>query len=399
MLQRIVDYYKRHKRPILVTGGIISVAYLTSHYAKQKFLQFQDRNAKARAAKENLRRRFDQNQLDAMYSVLALVEVIRDQIETRFNHEELVGRIANLKTRNLADPENPEEAKQPVVTKLQLWEDLKIMTFTRALGSIYVVELLGILGHIQMNLVGRLIYIESVVGEQPAYDAMGKTGNDVSSLNDLMEATSTPAKVSYDNERLYLSFSWWFINRGWKDVIKIVQEVVNETVGSIPLKQKFNYNELVLLFATLRSEIDQKLFMDPEVILDLLLPSDSKGEREVLRACGALGIDVSSEQESINEGLRILLDETKDFIECSDFSLVRSKAMDAMLEFMLVDLKDKLCPSSDGSDSLASSPRIIEMPLNEDIPSQPLAKLLPVLAQLSYPVLRSNSNPYLRVIT
>ncbi|KAJ9083845.1 peroxin [Entomophthora muscae] len=225
---------------------------------------------------------------------------------------------------------------------------------------------------------------------------MGKTGNDVSSLNDLMEATSTPAKVSYDNERLYLSFSWWFINRGWKDVIKVVQEVVNETVGNIPLKQKFNYNELVLLFATLRSEIDQKLFMDPEVILDLLLPSDSKGEREVLRACGALGIDVSSEQESINEGLRMLLNETKDFIECPDFSLVRSKAMDAMLEFMLVDLKDKLCPSSDGSDSLASSPRIIEMPLSEDIPSQPLAKLLPVLAQLSYPVLRSNSNPYLR---
>lgn len=69
--------------------------------------------------------------------------------------------------------------------------------------------------------------------------------------------------------------------------------------------------------------------------------------------------------------------------------------MDAMLEFMLLDLKEKLCPAS--SESSASSPQITEMPSDDDIPFQPLAKLLPVLAQLSQLVLRSSANPYLRV--
>ncbi|KAI0242423.1 peroxin, partial [Massospora cicadina] len=267
MLQRVVEYYKRYKRPILVAGGAVTLTYLAAYYAKQKFIQFQDRAAKARAAKENLRRRFELNQVDAMDTILDLVKGLKEQFQLKLNHEELVSRITNLKPKKLSNPEVTDTRRglvSPVETKLQLWEKLKILTFTEVLGSLYVIELLGMLIYIQMNLVGRLIYIESVVEEHSAVGAMKDANNSSTPLKASLDLTSSAAELSHEDKRAYFSFSWWFINRGWKSILEIIQSVVVQVVGSIPLKHRFTYNELVILFASLRAEIDHKLFSNPE---------------------------------------------------------------------------------------------------------------------------------------
>lgn len=400
MLQKVVDYYKRYKRPILVVGGVVSCVYLTTYYAKKKFFQFQERSAKDRAAKENLRRRFDQNQVDAMYTISALVQVLNEQILSEYKLEELVERIGNLKNKGIVT--NTEDSKingQSKPTKIQLWEELKTLTFTRTLGSIYLVELLGLLGHIQMNLLGRMIYIDSIVGSHNSSEESDIDSSDF--MFDDFRNDKTSDKVSIENERLYLSFSWWFINRGWKGIMSTIQEVIKENVGKISLKQKFNHNEVILLFASLRSEIDKRIFEDSDNFLGFMFPVSKAEENEVLFASGALS-DLKGGGPSLNKELRLLIDETKDFIECPDFTLVRNKALDSMMELLFLDLKEKISPGTDiknikviPEDTIVTPGASILSPINEQLVSQPLAKLLPILAQLGAPALRSTSNPYL----
>lgn len=398
MLQRVVEYYKRYKCPIIVGGGAVTLTYLTAYYAKHKLFQFQARAAKARTAKENLGRRFEQNQLDALYSILAQVEVLRDQFEQEINLEELVLCITNLKFNQLSNSEVVDTQGgrvAPALTKLQLWENLKIMTFTKVMGSLYAIELLGLLVYLQMNLVGRLIYVESVLEEPSTLHGKGDINNSGTQPRDTLDTASSVGELSYDDKRIYLSFSWWFINRGWKAVLKVIESVVRQVVGSIPLKQRVTYNELVTLFTTLRAEIDHKLFSASESVLDHLFPPSFEGEYEVLQAYGVLGKGALPSQDLIRTGLRLLLDETKDFIESPDFELVRSRVMGAMVEYMLLDLKERLFAQAEGLPTpQTSSPRLLEVS-RPDVPTLPLAKLLPILAKVAESVFRSNSNPYL----
>ncbi|KAI0242422.1 hypothetical protein L0F63_001876, partial [Massospora cicadina] len=64
-----------------------------------------------------------------------------------------------------------------------------------------------------------------------------------------------------------------------------------------------------------------------------------------------------------------------------DFELVRSKAMTAMVEFMLIDLKENLsAQANDLSNPIESSSGLVDISRSEGAPSLPLAKLLSILA-------------------
>jgi peroxin-3 len=88
---------------------------------------------------------------------------------------------------------------------------------TRALTSIYVVCLLTLQTHIQLNLLGRYNYVSSVV-ELQAGDVPVPLGN--------IAEDQGQRRVSLSTERAYLTFSWWLLHRGWREVMEKVQSAV-----------------------------------------------------------------------------------------------------------------------------------------------------------------------------
>jgi peroxin-3 len=96
--------------------------------------------------------------------------------------------------------------------------------FTRTLTILYSTTLLSLFTGIQLSILGRSKYINSVQAEER--EERRREGEEP---NLLFEA-ELPFEdiISEDMETAYLTLSWWILNVGWKDVGERVRREVEE---------------------------------------------------------------------------------------------------------------------------------------------------------------------------
>lgn len=107
--------------------------------------------------------------------------------------------------------------------------ELDDVAFTRTITAIYVLTLLTLQTHVQLNLLGRSTYITSVVTSHT-----GESSETIQVENgdsSIPTADGAMGVISKETERMYLTFSWWLLHQGWKDVAARVQMAVEEIVG------------------------------------------------------------------------------------------------------------------------------------------------------------------------
>ncbi|KAG7232716.1 hypothetical protein INR49_008203 [Caranx melampygus] len=91
---------------------------------------------------------FESNQRTCNMTVLSMLPPLREAIVTQLNSESLT---ALLKTK----PTN----------KLEIWEDLKIISFTRTIVAVYSTCMLVVLLRVQLNIIGGYLYLDNSVGK------------------------------------------------------------------------------------------------------------------------------------------------------------------------------------------------------------------------------------------
>ena len=128
--------------------------------------------------------------------------------------------------------------------------------FTRTLTIIYSTTLLSLLTHIQLALVGRSKYVQSVIDlqqDEKLRDYQG-FGGLMSSLfvnyfgedqdSEILPAARSLQAVNEYTEKKFLTLSWWLLHTGWKDVgervRRSVEEVFDEYVVVFSLLTKAN---------------------------------------------------------------------------------------------------------------------------------------------------------------
>jgi peroxin-3 len=121
---------------------------------------------------------------------------------------------------------------------------------TRTLTVLYSITLLTIFTNIQLSLLGRYKYIQSVIQLERDEDARSRRQYELSlssvlfpSLVDSAHSRDIEALfdqqtgleegiwregVDAETERKYLMLSWWILNVGWKDVGERVRRGVEE---------------------------------------------------------------------------------------------------------------------------------------------------------------------------
>lgn len=113
-----------------------------------------------------------------------------------------------------------------------------ILAFTRTLTVIYSMTLLSLFTHIQLNMLGRSKYIQSMIQqerderirEQLQYSTSvyslfwGDRSLEDPDTDELEESEN----VSEETERKFLTLSWWTLHVGWKDVGERVRRGVEE---------------------------------------------------------------------------------------------------------------------------------------------------------------------------
>ncbi|KAK3357666.1 Peroxin-3 [Lasiosphaeria hispida] len=382
-------WFRRNRTPIAIGVGVVGAGYVVTQYVLSKLNDARERMSSDRIAKENLRRRFEQNQEDCTFTVLALLPTATTNILEAMNTEKITYEIPQIKgsttakTRSVgslsppstsetaatdddgrsiisvsvqseagvhtsqlsiptpltpagtvigasdAPQESPQTPQKARKTKRQLWDDLTISSITRAYTLTYTLALLAMLTRIQLNLLGRRSYLSSVVSL-----ATGGTQATISLENNDDDSPEQAYGSDFEVNRKYLTFSWWLLNRGWVDVMQRVETAVRQTFGHLSPRDTVTLDTFTKLTHECRRLIEGSAPGSSAGTkwLPFLLPP-SNMEDFVLRESGIL--DDATQQSSAppspssSASLRRLLDETADLIESPTFSLVFTQLLDA----------------------------------------------------------------------
>ncbi|KAL7626560.1 peroxin [Parahypoxylon ruwenzoriense] len=395
MISATRRWFRRNRTPLAVGVGVIGVGYVATQYVLGKINDARERMSSDRIAKENLRRRFEQNQEDCTFTVLALLPTATTNILETMNTEKITLEIQQMKgssknlrssgessgtppsiaDTNMTEEEgkstaslqsesgvhtsqmtlpltsNPADGAQdgggqappkPRKTKRQLWDDLTISSITRSFTLIYTLALLALLTRIQLNLLGRRSYLSSVVSL-----ATGAAQSTISMENHDDDNPEHAYGSDFETNRKYLTFSWWLLNRGWIEIMETVEAAVREVFGHLSPRDLLSFDTFSQLTIEVRKKMEVKSEEDAangrpgSKWLPYLLPP-VKMEEFVLRESGVLGDTASATTQpeedassALSIALRRLLDETSDLIESPAFSHVLTLLLDAGFSTLL----------------------------------------------------------------
>lgn len=123
---------------------------------------------------------------------------------------------------------------------------------SRAFTLIYTLSLLTLLTRIQLNLLGRRNYLASVVSlaSPPA------TGSKINLENRDDDNFEHAYGNDFETNRKYLSFSWWLLHRGCKEIMEKVTTAVKEVFGPLNPREDISLHKLSELTVMVRKKIE-----------------------------------------------------------------------------------------------------------------------------------------------
>jgi peroxin-3 len=373
----------------------------------------------------SLRRRFEQNQEDCTFTVLAILPTATENIleslpveqtlnELQKQREERLAKVggaapSEVSTADLPSvvgdeerslksfksesyvyasqvsdsvtsaPDSPD-AKRPTPkskkSKAVLWNEMKINSIARAFTLVYTLALLSLLTRIQLNLLGRRNYLASVVSLASPAKPSGKIRLENRDDDNFDQAFGN----DFDTNRKYLSFSWWVLHKGCKDIMTNVIKAVKEVFGPINPREDLTLEKLSQLAVEVRKRVEGATEEEraSKRWLPFLLPPVEQ-EAYVLRESGMTSPSDTepSSTSTSSPSLRRLVDETADLIDSPPFSHVLTLLLDAgfslLVDSKIAVLAYKIPPTS------ASPARVQEL-IGGNAASEAKAKLANTLA-------------------
>ena len=284
---------------------------------------------------------------------------------------------------------------RPKRGKAQLWQEMKIHSITRALTLLYTVSLLTMLTRIQLNLLGRRTYLSSVVALASPPAAMEDSAISMENRDD--DNYENMYGNDFDTNRKYLTFSWWLLHRGSKQIMDRVMAVVKDVFGSVNIREDIGLDRLSELLMQVRRRVEGATAEERKETkwLSFLLPpkedeafvirqstmSDSEDFASPRPAPEDDPMNASAVEESdISDSLRRLLDETSDLIDSPTFVHVLTRLLDTEFSH-LVDYRI----ATEAYEVTASAAPGEEPRIQEVVDKKcKLAHLLPIFCKQAY---------------
>ncbi|KAF8068610.1 Peroxin-3 [Lyophyllum atratum] len=307
-------------------------------------------------------------------------------------------------------------------TTAELWNEVKILTFTRTLTTLYSTTLLALLTTIQLTLLARTKYVQSVLQMEREERMQDRLEDELSLSNILMnsgkgledllagdmsallgdeEPGVEGGEISEEVESRFLTMSWWILHVGWKDVGERVRRGVEEAFEGVSLKSKLAAIDLHRLVSDVRRRVEHEVTFEgkerrinfvssllpptPETVQHVLtqggFPSHAASAPYDLFECD----DAASSQLSQSHphlpavphpydvqdpAFTALLEETRAIVASSDFTRVLEVCLDHATEVLFEGLERSVF--------VESGPGLVGEPVRIR-----LAGLLPGLARWS----------------
>lgn len=246
------SFWRRHKKKIFVTFGILGSGYfLYKLYDARKcrLLELDRELARERENDERIKAQmqehFETIQRIADTTTLPhAMNVLSSRIDEELNLSVLTERLRQGKD-TLTLPE-----------KLELWDRLKVLSFTKMVLSLWSVTMLNLFVRVQVNILGRHLYIDIARGLESS---------------PLLEEGTL---IDHDDEQKFLSSADFLATHGLPALINTMQAAAVEILKSKQLKDIFNSS---ILHDTIMQILDTFMSMGkPHHWMGYLMPEDVK---------------------------------------------------------------------------------------------------------------------------
>jgi len=212
----------------------------------------------------------------------------------------MVPNIREILTKTLDTESMKEMLKSNPSNKLDLWEELKIMSFTRTLAAVYGTCILSVMLRVQLNILGGYRYLDT-------FHTPSGQKSDSATVNTI------PQRV----EERYLSLVKQFVERGYLDFINYLRLAVTKEIGSLNLKELVSLDQLSTVMQHIRERVECGVNKPTQSLNPYLLASEQVPD--VTRTTQLLPEDQLLEK---------LIAETRDIFESNDFHTVLKSTID-----------------------------------------------------------------------
>uniref|UniRef100_A0A0A1XEB1 Peroxisomal biogenesis factor 3 n=1 Tax=Zeugodacus cucurbitae TaxID=28588 RepID=A0A0A1XEB1_ZEUCU len=345
MFGRLRDFVTRHRRKFIVTGVVVGGTYVAIKYAQKKLIEYQKRQAREFFEKTRRMQHFETTEHTCNKVIIGMGTELYAAIIRECNTDALL-----------------EQLRQNPTNKLELWEEMKIVAFTRLTTFIYASSMLVIALRVQMNLLGGYLY---------------------------QDVTMERKQIAEELKQQYLSLIGYFIHDGGlSELIRVIRAKVLVVMKTLPLMKRFSLSDIEQLFWTLQMAINSDVGDPNAKMATYLLPPQVPEYNTV----GPLL------QKMYNETLDLL--ESDDAVSVCSNSICRgfSLTVDAIAESMGETLtqaqksatneENKSKPNGDGGDALTAN-----SVLSINSIEMALAKLIPVVSGLTAQGFDEKSRP------
>lgn len=345
------DFWRRHKRKVYITLGAIGSGYALyklydAHTSRLRELEaeFEATRINDERIKAQLQEHFENIQMigdttTIPHSISYLSIQVAEELDLSIITERLMQ--AKGQPSSLASSE-----------KLELWERLKILSFTRMVLSLWSMTLLSLYVKVLVNILGRHLYIDTARGLQGSYSLEEA---------DLIESA---------DEHKFLAMADFLATNALPALICDMQAAAVESLKSKHLKDIFDtttlQNTIMQIFSTFMST------GKPHIWVDYLMPGDPNLQIPAASSSGG----VSSADAKFDQ----LMQEARVVLSSDEFINVVEMSLKAVVEAVVEEVNEQC-----GSNTLSMG--------------IPLARLLPRIAQTSSLLLdKSTSDKFVKII-
>lgn len=236
MFSYIQDFCSKHRRKLIFGGVIIGGLIFGTKCAQKKLIEWQERETRKLLEKTKKQHYFDSTEKTCNQTIYSLGSTLRDNINSLVKCEEIL-----------------QQLKEGSSNKLGLWNELKVLVFTKVSLMVYAGALLVIALRIQLNIVGGNIY---------------NNGNS--------------SRVTSSLQEKYLSQCNYFLDCGLKELYSLIKEKVEIALKDISLNQSMTLQHVENIFWAIQSSINNDSRNPLKKMSHLLFGKDIQVKEEVI---------------------------------------------------------------------------------------------------------------------
>ncbi|GAB1607372.1 peroxisomal biogenesis factor 3-like isoform X1 [Argonauta hians] len=326
MFDYVRKLFKKHHRKLVFMGVFGSGAFMGLKYVQYKIKEFWLKEAKANETYSIKQQHFSSNQKTCNHTALSMLPKLREHLLNVIDTETLTQQ---LKT----SPEN----------QLQLWSQLKILSFTRTISAVYLCSMLALLLRVQLNIIGAYIYRDKFIGKS----------------NNMDSISGSP---TFDIQERVFAIVEHLLGEGLRTLTEHVQSAVTKAVGTISLKEKLTSQRVQNIIHQVRFAVECDNDAGPtgtpschQITTFILPPEDTP--------------DVVPSSRSTEDSLfhRMLM-ELRDIVESDDFHSVLFYCFDMGFLHLNENLTRNFSPPYTAHPRSRANLSEIEIPMAKFIP-------------------------------